>query len=160
MKYLFQLVMAFAVIAFLPSCSGNADSASHEEAVEEVHEHAEDAAEEALSLNDGVKWQSDAATTENVSALKTMADNFNADTGGDAEQFRALGENLQEGLNQLIQQCTMDGPAHDELHKWLEPVIKNIKNLKDVADADEGQKLLTELKGRLNNYSNFFQYDN
>lgn len=158
-----RLLLAFTAVTFLLSAASCNNTGKQEASTEEAvhsHEAEEPARAEELSLNNGQKWQTDQATGENVTFMKTMADNFGAEPNPGTTQYQLLGNDMQKGLDKLIQQCTMKGAAHDELHKWLEPVIRNIKDLKGVTDSVRGQQLFTELKGRFENYGNFFQYDN
>src|SRR5690554_4525770 len=42
---------------------------------------------------------------------------------------KKLAQDLKVNADALIKSCTMEGKAHDELHKWLHPYLKRIKQL-------------------------------
>ena len=55
-------------------------------------------------------------------------------------EHQKLGKRLDGSLSSLISSCTMTGKAHDELHKWLVPVITDIKGYsqgKDLKKLDQ-----------------------
>lgn len=112
---------------------------------------------ESLTLNNGVKWKADQVTNTNVSELKTIADNFKAKPNPTTEDYQALNGEFGRGLNKMIQQCTMEGPDHDMLHKWLEPVLKENAQLKELSSAADSKKVFDSIDKRLNDYQNYFE---
>ena len=81
----------------------------------EVHEHVTD---EPLQLNEGQKWKVDDNMMVHIAQMEQ--DIASLDQPKDFEQ---LSENLNKNLGLLTSNCTMEGQAHDELHKWLLPYI-------------------------------------
>lgn len=111
-------------------------------------EHAHDKAPEAahgpnLKLNDGKKWQTDAHThlvmEEMDAALASTAPKSVAD-------YKALGATLKTQVQKLVKGCTMDGPAHDQLHVFLTSFMPAVAALSETRDGAGGQKTLDELK--------------
>lgn len=146
----------FLILAccFLTACNSGT-STSHEEA----HQHHDEVATE-LTLNNGQKWKSDAATDMNVASLKNRTDTFATNSAPVISTYQALGNDLGEGLNKMIRECKMSGPDHDALHLWLEPVIKESNQLKTVADTAQARQLFNSVKERIEAYQKFFESDN
>ncbi len=149
MKKLFYLLAVIVISFACNSGSGKND--------EDVHATHETAADTALSLNNGARWNADSVTTHNVVNMKTIADNFRIKPFPSLTDYQLLGADLSNGVNKLIKDCKMSGRDHDELHKWLEPVLKESNNLKTVADTATGRNLFRSLDGRIDAYNNYFQ---
>jgi hypothetical protein len=121
--------------------------------VEEQHQHQE----LALSLNNGSKWQADTETNENVAYLKLLTDGFSKMEKPTVEDYHSLAGDLTAGINKMIRECKMTGPDHEELHQWLEPVIKNSNDLKSASDGVEARKEFIYLNDQLNSYNKYFE---
>src|SRR5690606_20498866 len=108
---------------------GHADGHDHHD-VGSSHDHA--TALEPLMLNNGKKWEADAHTISVVEDMKSELVDF---SNSGSANHNALADSLTHQLNVLIAGCTMEGPAHDELHKWLVPVTKSIGDLAAAQNA-------------------------
>lgn len=103
---------------------GCADSVQHSHDNKNAHEHdATIAPAEATTR----KWQADEPTHRNVSALQKLAAEPQY---RDGQQNEVLATKLQAGLDQLVKECRMTGPAHDALHHWLEEMLQRTRDLK------------------------------
>ncbi|MEO6819489.1 MAG: hypothetical protein ABI266_00420 [Ginsengibacter sp.] len=125
------------------------------------HDHADELAQstqgEKLMLNNGQKWKADDATNANVAELKTIANDFKKNPNPSTEDYQALNGNLGRGLNKMIQECKMEGPDHDALHLWLEPVLIQNAQLKELTSAEASIRIFDSLDARLNIYNTYFQ---
>ena len=103
------------------------------------------------------KWRADEATSASIASMQQLMNAF--DTGknvGDIEAFQELGKAMNGEMNTLFRQCTMTGPAHDELHTFLTPIIKDVKILQgNNIEASTAAQL--RLKDRLEVYQTFFE---
>lgn len=151
-KFYFVLVL-FLSGSILVACNN-----SETQSQEETHHH--DAVITELTLNNGQKWKSDAATDNNVASLKKIAEIFSSNASPAISNYQALGNDLGEGLNKMISECKMSGPDHDALHLWLEPVIRETNELKTVADIVRAGQIFSSLKERIEAYQKFFEVDN
>lgn len=158
MKKLFLPLAVLAGFTLFSSCSGSSSGDNSTVQTQQDSSHHENAADTALALNNGSKWTVDSVTSENFVFLKNVAENFAQKPFPDQKQFGMVANDLQNGFNKLIQQCTMKGDAHNELHKWLEPALQNVKDLKNSTDTAQSKKTFDELKGRLENFRNYFNY--
>lgn len=103
-----------------------------------------------LSLNNGEKWIADDHTHSLVTEMKSELSDFDQSTEKD---YKVLSDSLTHQLNVLIAGCTMKGPAHDELHKWLVPVTENVKAL----SVTKEEATVNELKTSLESFDKYFQ---
>jgi hypothetical protein len=110
-----------------------------------------------LTLNNGAKWKADSVTNQNVVNLKTIVDNFRTKPFPSLNEYHLLSADLGNGLNQMVQQCKMTGPDHEALHHWLEPILQENKNLKEVSDTLNGRKIFHSIDKRIDDYHNYFE---
>ncbi|HRF19060.1 MAG TPA: hypothetical protein PK977_12880, partial [Chitinophagaceae bacterium] len=64
---------------------------------------------------------------------------------------------LQSGLDKMISECRMKGPDHDALHKWLEPLIGQVKKLNETEKPEESAQQLTAITQQIQLYFQFFE---
>ena len=158
MKYLFLVALAAVVL----SCN-NSDDAHHEDhemehtnASHDDHTSAgDDAVKHQLTLDNGQKWQSDATTNEGVAKMRAAVEGFNTENAS-VEAYHQLGKTLQDHFAELVSKCTMKGPAHDQLHVFLEQLQPKIKALQTAGAAAEAEEMLHETEALLKEYSNYF----
>lgn len=110
-----------------------------------------------LTLNNGAKWKADSITNQNVINLKTIADNFRIKPFPSANDYQILSGDLSNALSQMIQQCKMSGPDHDALHHWLEPILEENKQLKNISDTTDAKKVFKSIDTRIDDYHNYFE---
>ncbi len=115
---------------------------------EDAHHHADDGP---LQLNNGSKWGADEHTVSMVADMKSEVADF--EQAGE-ENYGMLADSLTRQLSILVAGCTMTGPAHDELHKWLVPLTESVKNLRDVQHASNAR---VEIGKSLDAFDDFFE---
>ena len=116
------------------------------------HHHEEDAGP--LELNDGEKWEADEHTLSVVKDMKSETLDFEK---AGKKDYQALADSLTIQLNTLIAGCTMEGKAHDELHKWLVPVTENIKDLKTAKESSAARSKVDKMNESLRAFDDFFE---
>jgi len=147
-------VLMLLPLAFLVAGCGHATEKGHDHhEAEEAHHHA-DEQENAVTLNNGDKWEADAHTVSVVSEMRKELSDFERSGQGN---YKVLGDSLTHQLNVLIKGCTMKGPAHDELHKWLVPLTQQVKDLSTANDSGEGAATVTEIEKSLEVFDESFQ---
>ena len=156
MKQLFYILLS---AIFLVACNQ-----ANEAPVKDDHDHAATAATETkaqdenlLTLNNGAKWKSDLNTDKNVKALKTVAEDFKTKENPGVDDYHTVANNLGDGLSTMINECKMKGADHDALHHWLEPLLKENKDLKATTDTTMGKTLFNSINTRLNAYQDYFE---
>jgi hypothetical protein len=74
----------------------------------------------ALELNEGKKWVVAKPMMAHLRNLEKEVQDFEKTPGADDA---VLAKQIEENLGRLVTNCTMEGKAHDELHKWLMPFL-------------------------------------
>jgi hypothetical protein len=119
---------------------------------EASHHHHDDGGP--VELNNGEKWEADEHTLSVVEDMKSELSNF-AKAG--EEDYLVLADSLTHQLNVLIAGCTMEGAAHDELHKWLIPFTENVKHLAVAQGASDARRDIKEIEKSLDAFDYFFE---
>lgn len=144
------MLLVLPLILLAISCGQRPDTV-HERHGDAAHHHEEMAGP--LTLNNGEKWEADAHTLSVVDEMKSeVADFTRRGTGS----HHALADSLTHQLNILINGCTMEGAAHEELHKWLVPVTKSISDLSAVKDAAGARAEIKNIEHSLHEFDEFF----
>ena len=110
-----------------------------------------------LTLNNGAKWQADSSTNRHLVSLKTTANMFKVNPFPPVEEYHLLGSDLKGGLDSMIQDCKLTGAPHEALHKWLEPILRQTNELKNVSDTATAKAVFDSLDKRINIYYDYFQ---
>ena len=105
-----------------------------------------------LALNNGARWKMDDHTR---SVFAKMAGSFLATDHRalEAEDLKKAGAALQVDLNELIQGCTMQGEAHNQLHVYLTGYMPAVAALAE-AGRMEDAKTVTHY---LEKYDDYFE---
>lgn len=104
-----------------------------------------------IALNNGQKWTVNAEMKPYVTEAEQLLQQYNG------SGYKALADQLDEKNQGLIKSCTMNGKSHEELHKWLHLHIQLTKDLGNVENQKEANKIITELKGSFQIYHKHFQ---
>lgn len=88
---------------------------------EDNHDHSESD----IQLNKGEKWKVD---DHMMVHLRNMEGAVVALENPSLSECKTLSTQLQNHLNLLTSNCTMQGEAHDELHKWLLPFLELVNS--------------------------------
>lgn len=136
------------MLAALVSCSSQQTAEKQESKIE--NESKDTVA--TMPMNNGSKWKADEATKKNVGAMvQIVADT----TYTDASKRKLLYTNLQAKIDVLVKECSMKGAEHDALHVWLEKVLKDLKEVKEV--DDEYSEAYAVLKEDLTSFYQTFE---
>ena len=158
MKNKFRLLVALSFLFAVTSCNndktvdaGN-DHEQHEQDAHAGHDHGD--AEDELVLNDGKKWSMNPEMLKIVRSMEKDVNTFSSDKLAD---MQTLGAKLDGQVNELTSSCTMEGQAHDELHKWLVPFIGDIKQLKESATEAAAKESMDDLKVSMVEFNQYFE---
>lgn len=145
---MFHIAIALVAALLLAGCDG------HDHAHEEPG-HAHEAGQAtALQLNDGQRWAMDDHTRESMHQLDAI---LSEEAPATPEGYRRMGERLHETTRELIAGCTMQGPAHDQLHIYLGELLPRIATLRETDDAAAGESILAELRTGQDRFHHYFQ---
>ncbi len=109
-----------------------------------------------MTLNNGSKWMVDAATSGNYDGMKTMTNMLAAEPSPSLTNYQIYGNDLTVALNKMISECKMKGPDHDALHQWMEPLIKQANDLKNIQDSLSAKNLFDSVHTRVDAFSDYF----
>lgn len=107
-----------------------------------------------VELDQGKKWKVNPEMMVHVTAMQQELNTF--DTTGNPE-YAALADRLQKHINGITGSCTMEGKAHDELHKWLLPHIEMVKELKSAPDASSAHRAFLRVKASMDAFYLYFE---
>jgi|SRR5690606_3301435 len=150
----FNKILPLLLIALLGTACG---SGTTTEAHDHAHDHAtQDAADHedhtatgtTVELDNGQTWEANIETTEGIANMEALVDGY--DPGSDDGQL--LKEGLEAEFQDIFAKCTMTGESHNQLHNYLAPVHRMLKDL----DAAPTEAELDELSDYLATYPNYF----
>lgn len=156
----FSFLASFGL--FVVACGADdqaAESGRQEEAKKEEHGHGDHGHSQAssdlvLKLDGDKKWQMDDHTR---SMFKKMETSFAASDHSSVDGLHQAGVELQGQVNELIKGCTMNGPAHDQLHQFLTGYIPAVESLAGAKDLESGRAQAMKVKAALDGYGNYFE---
>lgn len=133
--------MVSALVTALSSCgpsSHETDTAKHSTQVE---------------LNNGEKWDANPETIEGIENMQEIIANFEE---SNEKEYAELKSQLEREFRLIFERCTMTGESHNQLHAYLTPISKLLKDM-DASKASETDELLQRLKAHLNSFSDYFR---
>ncbi len=107
-----------------------------------------------MSLNDGEKWEANKETTDGVANMLKLLEETGAST---TEAYQKNGTLLKEHIDLVLNQCTMKGESHDQLHTFLVPLISKVDKLKSANMDEQGAKIQGKIKEHLEVYDTYFK---
>lgn len=145
------------IVAFLMACQNKpANKVETNTKSEEINGHHEDdhnGVSKTVQLNNGQKWPANVETTEGIRNMSALLNGFN-DTP-EMNDCQTLKAKLSTEFDMLIQQCTMTGEAHDQLHNYLIPLREKFELL-DSPDGEGCRKAMNDIRSYLDAYGNYF----
>lgn len=112
---------------------------------------------DSLTLNNGVKWESDEPTDRNAGVLVGIGDQFSKKSNRTLEDYHTFGNDINTALNTMIRECTMEGEADMALHYWFLPVLEQTGTLRDATDTTGLSSVTSEMTQRLRIYGDYFE---
>ena len=161
MKTTFALLVAF-LIGISYACQNDEKEVKTDTPASQIasptteseHQHSES---DAIELNNGAKW---AVVPDMMKFIRTMESDIQQFSGTqttDLKEFQKLGAGLQKNIDLLTSNCTMEGKAHDELHKWLVPYIDMVSKLNESKNSNEAFTTFEELKTSFQTFNQYFE---
>lgn len=148
-------LLALGLLLLTSSCESNPE----EEATEPANTtHTEDhdthvSTDQQLQLNDGERWEADASTKAGIEQMQGLIANYE---DGTISEVAALLRQLKAAFSDIFAQCSMKGPAHDQLHNYLFPMNDLFAQLEDCEGAT-CTATVEQLKKHLDRFSTYFQ---
>jgi hypothetical protein len=106
-----------------------------------------------VTLNDGEKWHANAETNRGINTMLVLVNNVPANPAPvDCEMLQ---EKLEHEFDRIIEECTMKGEAHHQLHNYLIPLKSYISRL-SIKEDENCRITIMELQEHLKEYNNYF----
>lgn len=136
-------------VYILFSCqSSNQEDNQQEIVIKESHVNA------TLELNNGEKWE---VNEEMKPLILRSADILSTYQSNNAMNHQELAIQLKEQNTALIKNCSMQGQAHDALHKWLLPHMNLIERLHKAENDENASEIIEELQISFTTFNTYFQ---
>lgn len=110
--------------------------------------------EKEIQLDGKSKWLANKETTQGVNNMLNILENT---TVGPEMNFKALGTKLKSEINVVVQECSMKGPSHDNLHVFLMPLIEKVDALQQENDIEKNKALVASIFYNLEAYATYFK---
>jgi uncharacterized protein YukE len=149
MKFLFVLILGAVLFGCANSSLDNNDPGTKSTA-----EHQDHHSNMMLVLDQGQKWKVNPEMLPPIEAMEARIKDFKE---SDSDDYQALASDLQKQIDLLVASCTMTGPSHDELHKWLHPTIQMVKNLSNAKDQSIAAHEFESIQQSIQTYHQYFQ---
>ncbi len=107
-----------------------------------------------LELNNGKKWVMPGPMMAHMRTVEKAVGEFSAAPQAD---HALLASEIQQNLGRLVTGCTMEGKAHDELHKWLMPFLGLSADYSKASDPRIQQQKLREMQQALLVFNEYFE---
>ena len=151
----FSAILIFSGALFLYSCGQQEEKKKEVTSqVMEEHHHNET---NSIELNNGAKWKVVPEMMQHIKNMESDVNRFNETQHSDIKEFTQLGKSLQKNINLLTSNCTMEGKAHDELHKWLLPYIDLVDKLNKSKTKDEALRTYEEITASFRTLNIYFK---
>ncbi|SDS66656.1 hypothetical protein SAMN04515667_2693 [Formosa sp. Hel1_31_208] len=107
-----------------------------------------------LKLDNGKKWVANIETHEGVQKMDSIISVFKKRKSSD---YKALGDDLAKQTSYVIQNCSMKGEPHDQLHIVLVPMLDEISILREQTDRTTSEAALHQLEQLIEAYFKYFK---
>jgi hypothetical protein len=151
----FSAILIFSGALFLYSCGQQEEKKKEVTSqVMEEHHHNET---NSIELNNGAKWKVVPEMMKHIRNMESDVYRFNESQHLELNDFTLLSKNLQKNIDLLTSNCTMEGKAHDELHKWLLPYIDMVDKLNKSKTKEEALLTAEEITSSFKTLNIYFE---
>lgn len=155
MKFIYALLFVISFNFIACNNSGNKQKEITTEASDnnETSEEQTIQNNETINLNNGDKWK---VVDDMLVYIRNVERLVNSFEGNDKDEYDVLAQAIDKNIIDLTSNCTMEGQAHDELHKWLVPVIELSDELLVAEDIETQKKIYIQLKAAFKEFNIYF----
>lgn len=148
-------ITLLAISCFIFSCNNTTNEETKQPGEVTTHEeHHHEADTDSIILNKGEKWKVDEKMMTYIRSMESDVAGFSK---AKPEDYKALAEKLKKNIDLLTSNCTMEGEAHDELHKWLLPFIELVDEFSKAANGNEAEEKFRHIKHSFETFNMYFQ---
>lgn len=151
-KILFNLYL-LSIVIFASCNNSNENKQNNSDTL--VHQrHNHDHESEDIELDNGKKWVVDSTMMIHIKNMQAELKSFESSKSND---YKTLAQKMNVHIDSLTSSCTMEGKAHDELHKWLVPFIELNEDLAKSKDINNTEHLYNEIKESFEEFNKYFE---
>lgn len=150
MKLSYLLILALAL--FIASCNQQ-ETVKNETVANAIEDHQHNESD-SIELNNGDKWE---VVPEMMQHIRNMESDVNNSNSSEDINYKLLAGKLQKNLDLLTTSCTMEGKAHDELHKWLVPYIDLVDKLNKSKNKEDAQHTFNDIISSFKLFNIYFE---
>ncbi|CAM4062491.1 hypothetical protein FLAN108750_08340 [Flavobacterium antarcticum] len=148
-----QIFILAVTAALLMSCKDEVKTTETDKTTVIEHVQTTDETSDAITLNNGEQWVVNEEMKPFVMKSEAILDAYVKNNGTD---YKKLAQDIKDQNDLLIKSCTMEGPSHDELHKWLHPHLELVGKLAETEDAAKAKEMVAELQTSYQMYHQYF----
>ena len=112
----------------------------------------EESQSEELHLNNGEKWIANKETHLGMTQLQELLGE-----SVDSIDYSNLGAKMQDETTYIINNCSMTGTDHDQLHLVLLPMLASISEVKATTDIEAKKVAVDKIQRNLKDYFSHFR---
>ncbi|MEZ4945050.1 MAG: hypothetical protein R2804_05955 [Cyclobacteriaceae bacterium] len=140
-------ILSITLLFFITSCSTEKHKDEHTQSEETSANHS---APDLVQLDNGNMWMANIETTEGIENMRKMIEAAQSDP---VSSVASLKENLLLEFTDILNQCTMKGESHEQLHNYLLPLKADIEKLSETSTPEE----LENIQSYLAKYDTYFK---
>jgi hypothetical protein len=152
MKYILTPLLSIALWGC--SNSSNQTNSLPANSSKEQTQHKTNHNEYNIELENGKKWK---VVDDMLTIIRKMENDVNAHAQSPDKHVKQLVTKLQTNIDLLTSNCTMEGKAHDELHKWLLPYIDLVDALAKSTNDNDVEKNFNAIQQSFVTFNQYFQ---
>lgn len=146
-KVTFYIILSLATVVSHVSCG---DSPSHE-SKEQKSISPDDQQKQENDL-----WVANSETHQGMNEMKTILAQHNSTIAENRNYAKVIGE-LEIQCDYIIQNCSMKGEAHEQLHTLLHPILSSIKEAKSADSYEKMDEQLSITQSMISKYFEMFE---
>lgn len=152
-KILLLLLYVFPITFLFISCNKITRNEKTKDSTKVSQHHHEDH-NEIIELDNGKKWVVDSNMMIHIAKMQYYVSEFDKSNDKD---YHTLALKLNDRIDSLTSSCTMEGKAHDELHKWLVPFIELNEKFLKTKDISEAEIIFSKIKTSFKEFVKYFE---
>lgn len=155
------LCLAFAITVGSVSLSHAATGADTHAATNTHEAHQQHGANrDALQLNNGSQWQTDAPLRKAMATLRKELHPLMTSIHQDqltADRYQALAVSVNEQVTYMIEKCQLEGDADAQLHLIIADLMAGAHTMHGEDQSQPRRNGAIRVVGALNNYATYFE---
>lgn len=149
-----RIIFVILIVSLAAGCQNAARQQERDDLDSARHEEHEVISSEMIELDQGKRWRVNEEIKPSIIAIESLLDSVER---SEATDYASLGRQMQGHLDQLIASCTMTGKSHEELHKWLAPMIGSVKDLTSSSNREQADIAIRQMQESMRSYHQYFE---